>query len=301
MKTLFTTLMNLPSERRMKKIRRKNNPRRKNKMKNQGKLPMVVPNEWFCYMKYISTNIGFVPTGIFGVFDYYINSVNQPDVGGTDTTNPIGYNELNQIYINSLVLSCTTEIEFSNREDFEIGIFMGCSTQRLVPSITTAGEVEQLGELPYGKSLMVGKADGMSTGKLTINCNCSKLVGNRKMYFGDLTWIAGASARPTNKLYITVGFTCPPTKTFTNGIGFRLKQIFKVKWSNRAFDDITLSLSQKESNEKIDRGRLINTNERINEIENESDDNDDEIHKLKDQVKKLSEIIRKLTNENENK
>ncbi len=215
------------------------------KLRNQSRLPNVVPPVWHCYNKYISQVIGYSPGAqVYGAFDYYINSPFSPDVSGTDTSHAIGCTELAQLYANHLTLSTRVSIEVCNEEDFEV-IFTGApSTLPLDASIGSASEALQLAELPWGKAVTLGRNSGMNRSTMKFNVNMSRLVGSRSLYMGDQNWIGLNGALPTNKLYMTFGLAALSGNNLSNGITFRLTMDFKMKWSNRKFDDITLLYKQ---------------------------------------------------------
>lgn len=212
------------------------------KLRNQSKIPNVMPPIWHSYHKYVSHVISYNPGAqTYGAFDYYLNSPFAPDVSGTDVSSALGALLFTGLYKSSLVLSARVTIEACNEEAFEICMTAAPSTTQLDPLIGSASEVMELAEMPWGKSVTLGRNSGMNREKIEVDVNLSKLAGTKIGYLGDTTYLGFGSAYPGTKFYFTVGIASVAGNNFTGGITFRYSTVYKIRWSNRIFSDIALS------------------------------------------------------------
>lgn len=249
--------MNLPIN---NKKPNKNN-RRLKIPKKQRQLPVVMPPTWICYHKYVSTVVGASGVGPNLSEDFYINSIVSPEVSGTDTSHAIGTTQMATLYYYWIVKDVKIEFDVSNEEDFEINVFMAPSDLRIKTNITTPSLAAQVGELPYGKGITLGRNSGQNRGRIVIHLNNAKFLGDFNLYNGDISYPGTKDTnRPASKQYVTVS-AAALAGNLTNGITFKMQITYKVKWSIRIFSDgglmQTLTLNENEKYEENTKFHML--------------------------------------------
>lgn len=275
--------MNLPLNKRNRKMKK---PKHKNNRKfKEERLPLVMPHVWYCINRYISQIIGNHFTGqIYGTMGWYINTPFIPDILGADTSNAIGCAELTNIYGNYIVHDAFVSLDVCNEEDFEIVIVGAPYATNILSSIGSGSEALQIGELPWGKSFTLGRSSGMNRRTVSWKISMQKLIGNTQLYNGEQNFIGANTAQPVNKIYMLFGIISLSGNTLDNGITFRYKTDFKIKWSSRKFEDVVFT------GEKHNQGKP----RLIDEPKNEKESIDEEINRLSLKLKDLVEIKKKL-------
>jgi len=229
--------------------RRRRAPRNRGGIRNPSRIPNVIADVHFAYMKYTSQVIGLTGTSNHASQLYYLNSVYRPEGSGSDTSNAIGFTELVTLYETWQVYSANVTLTIVNEEAFEVIVTTAPSLASL--SLTSALLVTQLGELPYGRTTVISRNTGQNRAVLRTRINLAKFVGNRNFYHGSTSWMGGQTIRPTNLIPFYFAVASLSGDNLTNGVTFTLTIDFKIKWSGRIFNDI-LGLTSRSQSMEID-------------------------------------------------
>jgi hypothetical protein len=192
---------------------------------------------------------------------------------------------MSTLYYYWTVQHVKVEFDVANEETFDVIVSLAPTDLRIKTNITSSSTALQVGELPYGKSIILGRNSGQNRGKMTISLNNANFLGNRNIYNGDLSYQGTqAIARPTSKQYITFSASSLGG-TLTNGIAITMKITYKVKWSIRVFADDILRRNEDESE---DNGQTILRKAGESRTV-------DKIVDLQQQIEAFSLTLRKLT------
>jgi len=250
--------MNSQTNRRVKKKRVKRKKNRGNRgIRNPQKIPNVISDVHFCYMKYTSQVIGLTGGSNHASQFYYINSVYHPEGTGTDTSNAIGFTELITLYETWQVYGVRIRMMIANEEAFEVVVTIAPSLSAL--ALTTAPLALQLGEMPYGRTTTLSRNSGMNRASLRLDVNIGRLVGNRNFYHGTQSWYGGQAVKPANLVYVYFAVASLTGDNLTNGVTFNFCIDYKVKWSGRIFSDILGLRGEEDDPDKIDSSSVVRT------------------------------------------
>lgn len=149
----------------------------------RGNVGAVVPDEYFCTLKYTTVIQHFSAGGLTNQI-FYANSLYDPDYSHALNHQPMGFDQLAFFYNKYQVLGCKLIIEVTNNSS-------------TVPVSCTYGFTAQnpvflndlyFPETQYIKVMPVGTAAGNGIKKAVIQCATKKILGQKSILADERTW-----------------------------------------------------------------------------------------------------------------
>jgi hypothetical protein len=137
-----------------------------------------------------------------------------------------GFAQYGAIYNNYKVLGVGYIVKIASRESTPLQVVVA-------PTLSDIGlnsaQVQQLPEVPYGRSSIISTQGGMDNCVITGKIDLTALVG--KQYLYDATYAGTYNSNPQNNIYLNVGFAC--LNGLTNGVITDIRLFYHVLWYNR--------------------------------------------------------------------
>lgn len=149
----------------------------------RGNIGGVMPDEYFCTLKYTTVIQHFSASG-FSNQIFYANSLYDPDYTHALNHQPMGFDQLGYFYQKYQVLGCKMEIQLNNNSS-TVPIF---ATYGFSVNNPVFFNDLYFPENPYIKTMQVGTASGNGSGKTNIQCSIKKMLGHKNILEDERTW-----------------------------------------------------------------------------------------------------------------
>lgn len=166
----------------------------------RGNIGAVMPDEYFCTLKYTTVIQHFSASGISNQI-FYANSLYDPDYTHALNHQPLGFDQLYVFYNKYQVLGCKMDIEVNNNSSTQpINVTYGFSANNPVFFNDL-----YFPENPYINKMVVGTASGNGSKKGSVKCSIKKILGQKGVLMDERTWgnmgPIGTGSNPTDFVF----------------------------------------------------------------------------------------------------